>query len=165
MKISQNTVVKLEWTLAVDDHIIERTPEGETQTILIGHAHGLPPKLESLLHGLEAGADVTRNVSAHDAYGEYDPNQVHTVPRSSFPAGKPLEVGSAFYTQDAQVQPLTARVTALDVDIATVDFNHPHAGKPLHYTIHIHKVRAAEAEELEHGHVHGEGGVTHHHHH
>jgi len=41
-----------------------------------------------------------------------------------------------------------------------VDFNHPMAGKSLHFSGEIVGVRDATQEELEHGHVHD---GTHHH--
>ena len=53
---------------------------------------------------------------------------------------------------------LTQRVGMSVVD---VDHNHPMAGKDLRFDIEVVEVREATAEELEHGHVHGEGG--HHH--
>jgi FKBP-type peptidyl-prolyl cis-trans isomerase SlyD len=43
----------------------------------------------------------------------------------------------------------------------TVDGNHPLAGKIIKFEGIITDVRAATKEELEHGHVHGDGG--HHH--
>ena len=39
----------------------------------------------------------------------------------------------------------------------TVDFNHPLAGKTLHFEATIREVRAATKEELEHGHAHSPG--------
>jgi FKBP-type peptidyl-prolyl cis-trans isomerase SlyD len=45
--------------------------------------------------------------------------------------------------------------------VVDVDLNHPMAGKDLHFSIEIAEVRPATAEELEHGHVHGEGGHQH----
>jgi FKBP-type peptidyl-prolyl cis-trans isomerase SlyD len=46
-------------------------------------------------------------------------------------------------------------------DEVTVDGNHPLAGKTLRFSGVVTDVRPATQEELEHEHVHGEGG--HHH--
>ena len=42
-----------------------------------------------------------------------------------------------------------------------LDGNHPLAGKTLNFDVEIVDVREASAEEVEHGHVHGEGGHQH----
>ena len=44
---------------------------------------------------------------------------------------------------------------------ADVDFNHPLAGKTLHYELEIISARQASAEEVAHRHVHGNGGHNH----
>ena len=163
MKLSAQTVVKLEYTLTIDDKIVDRTLEGETQTILTGHARGLPVGLENLLHNRSAGEIFNSILEPEDAYGFYDPSKRITVEAADFPTKTKLEIGNRFYTQNTAGQPLEARVIAVDGDQITVDFNHQHAGKNLEYSITIHHVRVAEASELEHGHVHGKGGVTHKH--
>ena len=53
-------------------------------------------------------------------------------------------------------------VRDVDGDQVTVDGNHPLAGQRLHFKVKVVSVREATAEELDHGHAHGEGG--HHHH-
>ncbi len=45
--------------------------------------------------------------------------------------------------------------------MATVDTNHPLAGKVVTFDIGIKGIREATAEEIQHGHAHGAGG--HHH--
>ena len=52
-------------------------------------------------------------------------------------------------------------MVSLDGDEATVDSNHPLAGRTLHFEVEIVGVRVATEEEIAHGHVHGPGG--HHH--
>ena len=56
-------------------------------------------------------------------------------------------------------QPVT--VIAVEDDGIMLDGNHPLAGKTLKFDVEIIEVREALAEELEHGHVHGEDGHQH----
>ena len=60
--------------------------------------------------------------------------------------------------QGRQFQGIVCDVTAEEV---IMDFNHPMAGKELNFTVTVAEVRAATADEISHGHVHGAGG--HHH--
>jgi FKBP-type peptidyl-prolyl cis-trans isomerase SlyD len=53
-------------------------------------------------------------------------------------------------------------VLSLEGDYATVDPNHPLAGKHLKFEVDILRVRDATAEELEHGHPHTPGHGHHH---
>ena len=163
MKVAAQTVVKFAWTLSVDGRRVDGTPDGETQTILIGYAPSLPLQLEASLIGLEVGERKTVRIRPENAYGTHDLSQHQTVPLSGFPVGANLQIGARFFTQDANGQPLAARVIGLTGEAVTVDFNHEFAGKILEYKIDLRGVRAAEAGELEHGHVHGDGGIKHEH--
>jgi len=73
-----------------------------------------------------------------------------------------LEVGSQLRaTTDDGEQ--TVIVIDVQEDEITVDGNHPLAGIDLKFDVEILEVRDATADELEHGHVHGEGGCGHSH--
>jgi FKBP-type peptidyl-prolyl cis-trans isomerase SlyD len=63
--------------------------------------------------------------------------------------------------QDSEGNPLDGRVVEIGEDFVKVDLNHPLAGEDLHFKGEILSVREASQDELDHGHVHGEGG--HHH--
>jgi len=52
-------------------------------------------------------------------------------------------------------------IKAIDGDMIMVDANHPLAGQDLTFDIEIMNIRSATAEELDHGHAHGDGGVQH----
>ena len=53
------------------------------------------------------------------------------------------------------------RVTEVNDESATVDFNHELAGKSLTFNVEVIEIRDASEEEITHGHAHGPGG--HHH--
>ena len=45
--------------------------------------------------------------------------------------------------------------------MATVDVNHPLAGRELTFDLEVADVRDATSEEIAHGHAHGKGGHQH----
>jgi FKBP-type peptidyl-prolyl cis-trans isomerase SlyD len=49
---------------------------------------------------------------------------------------------------------LSARIDQVSDESVRLDFNHPLAGKELHFTVSVVAVRAATVEEMSHGHVH-----------
>jgi FKBP-type peptidyl-prolyl cis-trans isomerase SlyD len=161
MKVHDKSVVKFEFLLKINDKIIERTSEGKTKTILMGFEKGLPPGLESSLLGHSAGESFT--VKVENGYGEVDKSKIQVAPKSALPKTMKLDVGEQLYSQDDKGNPVALRIVAVEGDTITVNANHEHAGKTLLYEIKIHSVRDADKGELEHGHVHGEGGVVHHH--
>jgi len=57
--------------------------------------------------------------------------------------------------------PRAVTIEKVGMSVVDVDLNHPMAGKDLDFDIEIVEVREASADELAHGHVHGDGG--HHH--
>lgn len=158
MQIAHQTVVKLEYSAALEGKIIDQTHK--PKLILIGSERDLPPHLQAALIGRTAGETFT--VTVPDAFGTRDEARVVTVNRSELP-DVALEVGATFSAQAADGQGTEARVTRIDGDAVTVDMNHPRAGLPLELRVTIHAVRMAEAGELEHGHAHGDGGVVHSH--
>jgi FKBP-type peptidyl-prolyl cis-trans isomerase SlyD len=53
-------------------------------------------------------------------------------------------------------------VVGLEEDIVLISPNHPLAGQTLHFDVTILGVRAATADEIQHGHTHGHDGHGHH---
>ena len=99
-------------------------------------------------------------VSPADGYGEYDDKLVQQVPRRTLKGVSQIRPGMRLTARGAE-GPRTLTVTRIAGDLVTLDGNHPLAGKTLNFEVEIAAVRAATAEELAHGHVHGAGG--HHH--
>jgi FKBP-type peptidyl-prolyl cis-trans isomerase SlyD len=100
------------------------------------------------------------DIPAKDAYGEKYDEMIQKVPRSSLQGVNDLKVGMQLEAE-AENQTVVVMVTEVTDEFVTVDGNHPLAGVDLTFDVEIVEVRAATAEELDHGHVHGEHG--HHH--
>ena len=107
----------------------------------------------------EAGESFAVDVTAADAYGEKRDGLSQRVPKKHFGAQK-LEPGMQVVLQ-TNFGPRAVTIQKVGMSVVDVDLNHPMAGKDLHFEVEIVEVREASAEELEHGHVHGDGG--HHH--
>ena len=161
MQIAKNTVVSLTYELFDSDgKLIEKT-DGPID-YLHGGYQGIFPLVEQALAGKAAGEICRVRLEADDAFGDYDAQLVHLEPRNKFPDN--IAVGMQFEGRGVESgTSLVYTVTNLAEDKVVVDGNHPLAGKTLHFTGTVTLVRAATAEELAHGHVHGAHGHEHHH--
>jgi len=160
MGITQDQVVSIHYTLRDDaGEIIDASAQGAPLTYLHGHGN-LIPGLERELTGKNAGDRLRVQIAPRDGYGEYDSGLVQRVPRRSLQGVPNVKLGIRLQTQGARGA-RAVTVTQLVGDIVTLDGNHPLAGKNLDFEVEVAAVRAATAEELSHGHVHGPGG--HHH--
>lgn len=161
MSISQNKVVTIHYTVtdAASNEVIDSSEGGQPMVYLHGHQN-IIPGLENALDGKTAGDELKVEVSAADAYGEYSEERVQQVPIEAFEGVDNVEPGMAF-TAQTEHGPVSIIVTEITEGVATVDANHPLAGKALNFDVKVAEVREASVEELEHGHVHGEGGHQH----
>ncbi|MBM3357772.1 MAG: peptidylprolyl isomerase [Betaproteobacteria bacterium] len=159
MQIGKNTVVALTYELyGVDGKLIEKS-ESPVE-YLHGGYHGIFQPVEQALAGKSAGEGCRLKLEPEDAFGEYEAELVHLEPRSKFPDD--LAMGMQFEGENADSgETVVYTVTDIAEDKVVVDGNHPLAGQTLHFACTVTGVRAATAAEVEHGHVHGDGG--HHH--
>ena len=164
MKIAKDSVVRFHYT--VSEHSsegrgqesLESSKDREPLAILYGHGN-IIPGLETAMLDREAGASFSVDVPAADAYGEKRDGLSQRVPKKHFGAQK-LEPGMQVVLQ-TNFGPRAVTIQKVGMSVVDVDLNHPMAGKDLHFDVEIVEVREASAEELEHGHVHGDGGHQH----
>lgn len=159
MQISDNTVVRIHYTLKNQaGEILDSSSGREPLTYLHGSGN-IIPGLEAALAGHEAGDSVQASVEPKDAYGERHEELVQAVPRSAFPV-QDIEPGMRFSADSEQGNQIVTVVSVGD-DMITIDGNHPLAGETLHFDVEVVDLREATEEETAHGHVHGPDG--HHH--
>jgi FKBP-type peptidyl-prolyl cis-trans isomerase SlyD len=159
MQIAKNTVVTLKYTVHdPDGNVVD---DGQHPLVYLhGGYDGIFSPIEEALQGKSTGENLKMKLQPDDAFGEYDENMVMMEDRSLFPDN--IEVGMSFerVTEDGEDE-ILYRITDIADGKVVVDGNHPLAGVALLFDITIAEVRAATAEEISHGHVHGAGG--HHH--
>ena len=100
-------------------------------------------------------------VKPEEGYGEIVSELRMKVERNKLPAGQEITVGMELTGEHGDGKKYAFRVVEIKGDDIYMDGNHPWAGKTVHFSVEVMEIRDATTEELQHGHVHGEGG--HHH--
>ncbi len=160
MQIGSNKVVTIDYTLTDNEGTVIGTSKSEEPMSYIQGIGKLIPGLESALEGKSTGDTLLVSVAPEEGYGLRNDSLVQAVPRQAFQGIDTIEPGMQFQAQGGAGPMLVTVVEVGDTEVK-IDGNHPLAGKSLIFSGVVTGVRAASAEELTHGHVHGEGG--HHH--
>ena len=160
MQIADQCVALFHYTLTNDaGDVIDSSSGNEPMAYLHGVGN-IVVGLEKAMTGKQSGDKFEVVVAPEEGYGQRNESLVQTVPRSMFQGVDEITVGMRFQAQSDH-GPVSVIVTEVTDENVTVDGNHALAGQSLNFAIEVTEVRAASAEELEHGHVHGPGGHQH----
>lgn len=151
--VQDNLIVTLDYTLILEDEILESTSDGKAIEFIQGFRQ-IIPGLENALYDMKIGEGKTVVIKPEEAYGEYDEDSIQIAKKEEFGEEIPLDVGNFLDLEDDEGDILSAQIIEADEETVTLDFNHPLAGKTLTFELTISGLRAASAEELDHGHVH-----------
>lgn len=154
-EVRDGVVVSLDYVLKVDGEVIDSSAGMEPIEFIQGKKQ-IIPGLESALYGMTVGARKEVTVQPEQGYGEFDPENFADINRADFPAGVPLQPGVELELTDENGEVYDGRIVSVDSANIRVDLNHPLAGKELHFSVRVVGLRQATAEELAHGHVHGQ---------
>jgi FKBP-type peptidyl-prolyl cis-trans isomerase SlyD len=160
MEIASQKVVTIAYTLKDDGGQVLDTSVDAEPLVYIQGVGSLVPGLEKALEGRGVGDHVSVSIKPDEGYGVRDEAMIRKIPIRKLPEGK-AQVGAQVRVE-TDVGPMLLLVLAVQGDYATVDPNHPLAGKTLHFEVDVVGIRDATEEELKHGHVHAPG--DHHHH-
>lgn len=165
MEITKERVVSITYELRQDTEkgqVVEQVTAEQPLTFMFGIG-GMLPKFEENLAGLKIGDNFKFGLTSEDAYGPVVENAIVDVPIDVFKVdGKVdenvLKVGNSIPMMDNNGNRLQGTVTVIQETAVKMDFNHPMAGKDLFFSGEVTEVREATEQELNHGHVHQEGG-------
>jgi FKBP-type peptidyl-prolyl cis-trans isomerase SlyD len=168
MTIKQNAVVSVNYNLKVKgtNEQVEQTSKEHPFVFIFGNG-GLLPDFEANLLNKKTGDTFDFFIEHKNGYGLRDEQHVVMIPIEAFKAedgtmdDEMVKVGVTLPMVDNDGNKLYGLVMEITAEYVKMDFNHPLAGKDLHFVGEVLEVRAATEEEIAHGHVHGEHG--HHH--
>ncbi|MDO5505684.1 MAG: peptidylprolyl isomerase [Pseudoxanthomonas suwonensis] len=160
MKIEKDRVVRFHYTVAETggEPVESSKDNGQPLAVLIGHGN-IIPGLEKAMEGHEAGDAFKADVAAADAYGEKRDGLTQRIPKKHF--GNARLAAGQQVVLNTQFGPRAVTIQKVGHSVVDVDLNHPMAGKDLTFDVEIVEVREAQQEEIDHGHVHGDGGHQH----
>jgi len=155
MIIDDNLLVSVTYQLRTDHEngeIIETVEEPNPLKFLFGQGM-LLPKFEENLSGKKTGDAFAFTLQAEDAYGLYTEEDVIDLPMSVFEVeGRVdpdlIQIGNSIPMMDSYGNRLTGVVRSVTDSSVKMDFNHPLAGKALHFSGKIVGVKVPDENDL-----------------
>ncbi|WJG07816.1 peptidylprolyl isomerase [Aliiglaciecola sp. LCG003] len=160
MTISKDKVVQFHYRINdLENHELESSFKHDPAAYLHGH-NNMMVGIEKALEGKQQGDEFSVELPAADTFGEFKENAQQRISIKHLQGSDKWAPGM---TAVLQTENGAMEVTIVKVGkfMATVDTNHPLAGRALKFDLKVVDVRNATEEEIAHGHAHGVGG--HHH--
>ncbi|MBC6957471.1 MAG: peptidylprolyl isomerase [Chloroflexi bacterium] len=149
--ITSGKVVSLVLTMTVDGQIVEQY-DAENPFDYLHGAETIVPGLEAALDNRKVGDKLTVTVPPAEGFGEYDAEYFEILDEDEVEGA---ELGMEIMLEDDEGYIYEGVITEIHDGEIKVDLNPMLAGKTLTYQVEVVGLRDADAEELEHGHVHG----------
>jgi FKBP-type peptidyl-prolyl cis-trans isomerase SlyD len=142
--VSPGKAVSIEYTLKVDDKVVDSNVGGEPLTYEHGSGR-IIPGLEKALEGMKKGESKHVTVAPKDGYGEHDPQGLQEVKKEMIPAE--AKVGTMLNGTRPDGRKVMVVVKEIRDKTVLLDFNHPLAGKTLNFDVKILDIKDAPPKE------------------
>jgi len=137
VQVQEGDAVKVHYTGKLGDGtVFETTVNRDPLRFRIGDGEILS-LFEQAMIGMEVGESKIVNLPANKAYGPHHEELVLTVGREVFSDDVQPEVGKQFQIRQQDSPSIIAMVTEVTESSATLDANHPLAGKDLIFDIQL----------------------------
>jgi FKBP-type peptidyl-prolyl cis-trans isomerase 2 len=138
--VESGSTVGIEYTLSLEDGTkVDSNVGGEALRFEQGSGQ-IIPGLDKDLIGMKVGEIKQVKVTPDEGYGQVNPAAFTEVPVSELPEDA-REPGMLLVAQDDQGRTQRLRVHKVEGNKATLDFNHPLAGKTLIFDVKILEVQ------------------------
>lgn len=135
-RVASGSSVTLDYELSSGGAVIETSAGREPLLVRQGDGN-LPGPVDEALVGLRKGEEKVVELTPEQGFGPLDPAKIRVIPLSKFGTmAKDLAPGKTV-AGAAGGKAAEGRVLAIEGGAATLDFNHPLAGKALRYKIKV----------------------------
>jgi FKBP-type peptidyl-prolyl cis-trans isomerase 2 len=147
VRVGPDTTVTLDYTLRLDSgEVVDSSTESSPLTFDFGKGQ-IIPGLERELTGLLIGDQKEIHVAPEDGYGTRDPEASLEVPLDRFPDNITPAVGMSLTMKGPKGDEIPFSIVALSDAAATLDFNHPLAGKALTFSVTVREIQATNGTD------------------
>jgi len=153
MKIENNKIVSVTYELKDDNNNVIEVSDESNPLIFPYGLNMLLPAFENELLGKETGEVFEVKMNAENGYGKINDFMIVDISKDAFKVNGEFDTESVkignrlpMMSQDGDV--MNGLITDIRENEVTMDFNHPLAGKNLHFTGKIIEIRDATEEEL-----------------
>ena len=136
MGVSSGKLVSIEYTLRLDDQSVVETTVGADPLTYIHGTQQIVPGLERALEGMEVGESKQVEIPPEESYGIPDASAFREIRKDHVPP-EAICVGAQLQGRSRSGQVVYGRVAQLRDETVIIDFNHPLAGKTLHFDVKV----------------------------
>ena len=145
MKVTAGSIITFHYSILDENgEVVESTRNEEPVSCVWGDGD-LLVGVERALEGAEAGAEIRLTLKPEDAFGDYDPEGIFSVPREEIPAGEELHPGEWISIllepeegdEDLEEEEHEARIVSVDDSEVILDANHPLAGRDVTFELEV----------------------------
>lgn len=139
-KVKNGDTVSVNYTGKLDDGTIfdSSLNEGRTPLTATLGQNQLIKGFENALIDMEIGEKKTIKIESHNAYGPVVKEMIVEIPKGNLPEG--VMVGQMLQAHTPQ-GPINVKVIELTENSATLDGNHPLAGKDLTFDLEVLEIK------------------------
>ena len=144
MTVSSGKTVSIEYTLKLDDKTVVDSNVGSDPLTFVQGSSQIIQGLEKEMEGLKVGDTKQVTVNPKEGYGEINEKAFNEVDKSQIPADA-AKVGAMLQGKNSTGQAVYAKVAEVKEKTVVLDYNHPLAGKTLHFDVKVLNIQAASA--------------------
>ncbi|MBI2384488.1 MAG: FKBP-type peptidyl-prolyl cis-trans isomerase [Elusimicrobia bacterium] len=139
-RVPPGAAVALDYELTSGGTVIESNVGREFLTVIQGDGN-LPGPVDEALVGMRKGEEKVLVLTPDQGFGPVDPDKIRTIPLEKFGVlAKDIAPGKVVAGAKGG-KAAEGRVVKVSDGAATLDFNHPLAGKALRYKIKVVEIR------------------------